>query len=198
MSASLLFAIPSKKNGIYGQIKDSNVSGITMIFPDLEITFEPYAFKSLIQCNRLLPNVTIQCSAWTHSFRTDQKDGEKMQLEDNMIMSPRLADRPGGCLAQVQHLHPGRFKSAHHLIHGITEYPDLEGAHKHHQVQFLALHRTSPRITPSVTMNIISPYIERTLEPQIRWFQGSECWCPAQLVQVGGQCIHGFWEDPDP
>ncbi|XP_053806855.1 uncharacterized protein LOC128792446 [Vidua chalybeata] len=73
---------------------------------------------------------------------------------------------------RVQHLHPGRFKSVHHFIHGITEYPDLEGAHKDHQVQVVALHRTSPRITSSVTMYIIKPYTERTFEPQIRCYLG--------------------------
>lgn len=32
--------------------------------------------------------------------------------------------------------------------HRITEYVELEGAHKHYKVQLLALHRTIPSVTP--------------------------------------------------
>lgn len=40
---------------------------------------------------------------------------------------------------------------------------------------------------------ITGPYADRTSgnsESLIRYFKGCEGWCPVQLVQVGGQCMH--------
>lgn len=36
------------------------------------------------------------------------------------------------------------------LNHGVIEYSELEGSRKDHQVQLLALHRITPKVTPCV------------------------------------------------
>lgn len=53
---------------------------------------------------------------------------------------------------------------------------------------------TQGGLNQGIIRYLINPCVERTsinFESQIRCFQGCECWCPVQLVQVRRQCKLG-------